>query len=1121
MSASPPPSATRRPRRWWRRLGWVFLSVMVLVAALGVGSWWWRVELVNGFLKDPSSVWRVRIAQLDWEGGRLVGRGIVVSHADQAEPVFSADAVSATGDVEALKAGRLGDVVAVNPKVFWRAGLRSDPASAKPPLTGPMVEWNSLSLNGGEVDVAREGDWSFSGKVSGAGGGGAWLYEGRLALAPQDVSVKDGVYRMILPDGMVDRLEVRAEQVDLSGSVEAATGTLEVSKARLTRAKVLAEGGAAGPVKQGSGATAANAQATEPSEDEGVSVISGVVISDLAAPGLEAMGRFPWEAGLRGNLSVGHFQAGDGLVFELGGIHLAGASADLPTGGKVPALEVSGRMTGGKPVLEKLDFSGVEIPDAAELLRLLGQPVPAGVAGYFKAEGRLKDLSWDGEKVVSGSEQSLTLSGLEVAGPGYGKASLEKLVLGAVPDEMRDARRLRRLEVSKPVADLEIAATPPAVADAALEAEKSPVATPADDLSGGPAGEKGIAAAAAPLLPPAAVPSEVEPSLSVGPDAAPERPAWEGWTADLLTVTEGSFAATLPQFSGARVTSAFAVATTPDEAPPAEGEAVAGPHYQVSLVKPVLIHPAYPDQPVALAGLIQLTASAAGLWGKREIDSLTLAGSRMQIGEALFRLVNALPTGPATAVPPPRTSEAAPVEEPEKTTTGVMTRPWRLKQFVLEDTLIQLDHLGDGRRLDIPVKRQEFRDLPLDSTALAKVNRVYKIEVPNITLYSPFSAGQKVAVLDTNYIQFTPAGLMERRLDRVDLMLPSLYAGQPLFDFVDAARQRFTAMASVPAPAPLPLLVDTESRSPTVLSALASVSPAEAAEAGAEWEIPFYTESGKVFVAPKGFPWPNLPVIPFRNARDAKGKPVPFLLHGESFHGELSIEPGWYEFPEYKVRLRLSDRGRIVFNTPQKDRDNNLTEVFEKNTLIFRQLQIDEAWLSITYDARGIYAKFGGMTCGGTISGGVNLYMDELYTWDGWVSMVGVGMEPLTKKLTPDTFRMSGPIDELTVKAYGDTTTLYQATLDLHVTKPGQMHLLALDELKDRIDALGGVSADLGQISLATLRDFPYTGCSGQLKLFGTEGVGKLALTGPTGSRTFNLKLHDYRAKMPKTAAPF
>jgi hypothetical protein len=647
---------------------------------------------------------------------------------------------------------------------------------------------------------------------------------------------------------------------------------------------------------------------------------------------------------------------------------------------------------------------------------------------------------------------------LKLALPGQGQASATRLTLTAIPDEVTTARRLRVVELSVPQADF--------------------------------------------LM------TSIQQGLTVSPAPAgaetPSRPAWEGWTADRLTITDGTVSATLPQAGGSKVTTAVTVSTV------APQDADLSPHYQIILTQPQLAHPDLPDQPIALAGAIQLTASAAGLWQKREIDSLTLAGSRIQIGEALFRLVNALPPPPPA---PPVTSAVTPPPPPK-------SPPWRLRSMVLDDTLIQLDHLGDGRRLDIPVKRQEFQDLPLDATALATVDRLYKIEVPNITLYSPYSAGQKVAVLDTNYIQFTPSGLMQRRLERVDLMLPSLYAGQPLFDFVDATRKRFAGLAALPPPRPQPMLVDTGPDSATVLSAIASVTPSTSTKSAA-WHIPFFTESGKVFVAPKGFPWPNLPVIPFRNARDASGQPLPFLLQGESFHGELAIEPGWYDFPEYKVRLRLSDRGRIIFNTPQRDHDNNLTEVFENNTLIFRQLQIDDAWLSITYDARGIYARFGGHTCGGTLNGGFNLYLDELYTWDAWASLGGIGMQPLTDKLTPDTFRMSGPVDELTLKAYGDTTTLYQASLDLKVTRPGLLHILALDSMKEKINALGGLRADLGKISLGTLRDFAYTGCTGSLKLFGTEGDGQLCLTGPGGSRTFNLRLHDYRAKSPKSMAPF
>ncbi len=1052
MPASSPPPVTPRPRPWGRRLALGLGAAALLAAGLGTAVWLGRVSLLNRWLADGHGVWRVNVTGLELKGSQIEVTGLRVSHADQTDPVFSAEKVQVGGNWKAWRRGQLGAVRVESPAVYWRAGLRSGPSTPEAATgSAPLFTWDSLQIVQGRIDVADPGSYSFTGQITGEGGAGSWHENGRLGLTPQNLVLVDPVYTMTLREGPVGLLEVHAVQLDVQGSLDAGTGTLDITRALLAGSRLkLAVPVEAPPFP----VITDTAQETADSP----AIVSGVRLSGLKAPQLEVAAMLPWALTGRTDLALDRLQAGEGVRFGIEQLHLKEASAQLPHGAQLPHFALEAGLFEGIPRLGLLAFSGAEIPDAAALARLLGLKSPENSAISFKAGGQLRDLMFSGSQPSSAAEQTLTLEDLKLNLPGQGRASAARLTVTAIPDEVSTSRRLRVVELNVPQADF--------------------LLTPI---------QQGLTEAPAPAG------AEIPP-----------RPAWEGWTADRLTITEGALSTTLPQAGGAKITTDIAIATV------APQDTDLSPRYQIILTQPQLAHPDLPDQPIALAGAIQLTASAAGLWQKREIDSLTLAGSRIQIGEALFRLVNALPPPPPA---PPVTSSVTPPPLQK-------SPPWRLRSLVLDDTLIQLDHLGDGRRLDIPVKRQEFQDLPLDSTALAAVDRLYKIEVPNITLYNPFAAGQKVAVLDTNYIQFTPSGLMQRRLERVDLMLPSIYAGQPLFDFVDATRKRFAGLAALPPPRPQPMLVDAATESTTVLSAIASVTPSTITKV-AGWHIPFFTESGKVFVAPKGFPWPNLPVIPFRNARDASGQPQPFLLKGESFHGELAIEPGWYDFPEYKVRLRLSDRGRIVFNTPQRDQDNNLTEVFENNTLIFRQLQIDDAWLSITYDARGIYARFGGHTCGGTLNGGFNLYLDELYTWDAWASLGDIGMQPLTDKLTPDTFRMSGPVDELTLKAYGDTTTLYQASLDLKVTRPGLLHILALDSMKEKINALGGLSADLGKISLATLRDFAYTGCTGSLKLFGTEGDGKLCLTGPGGSRTFNLRLHDYRAKSPKSMAPF
>lgn len=1082
MADSPAPPETRRPRRWGRRLAIGFLSLAGLTAGLAAAAWAWRVDLIHHFLTDPTSVWQVRLQNVEWSGQGLIIQDFSVRHADQAEPVFAAASLRSSVTLQALMSGQLGKVTVEKPRVHWRAGLRADPPKPiRPAAAKPLLTWDSLLITDGSVDVAEAGFYGFTGSLAGQSGPGAWHEEGRLALAGTTLTSRDAEYTMILTEGPVRTLKINASQVETAGSLAAASGALVLTSSSLAGARV--QLGATAP------SPALPARPTPdpaPAADSGgPSIISGIGIKNLTAPGLQLDAAMPWLASSRGDLALAHLTSGMGAPFSLEGLQFSAASAKLPAEASLPEFSLSASVSGTALRLEKFVFTKAMVPDLNGLFTQMGLPGIPELVASFEADGVFSGLQAGAGVPASSAEQHLTFRDLKAALPGQGTVSASRVVLAAVPDEVTASRRLRRLELEGWQADLTIERPSPA-----LLAEAGAAETSADP-----------------------------PAASGTPVPVAARPLWEGWNADHLTASEGHLKTTLPQLGGARITTSLSIST------PTTGSAEVPAAYQINLREPQMVHPDLPEQPMALASAIQFTATVTGLWQKREIDSLTIGGTRLQIGDALFRMISALPPTP-TLPPAPAAPESEATPKPPSTSStrpaNPAASPWRIKSVVLDDSLVRIDNLGAGSRLDIPIKRQEFHDLPLDMEALAAVERVYKIEVPSITLYNPFSVGQKVAVLDTNYIQFTPSGLLKRQIKQVDLMAPSLYAGQPLFDFVAAARQRFASLASAqPASTPdQPMLVDSASRSPTLLSALASVTPAAVAGI-AEWDIPFFTASGKVLVAPKGFPWPNLPVIPFRNARDAQGNPIPFHLHGESFHGELAIEPGWYDFPEYKVRLRLSDRGRILFNTPQKDQDNNLTEVFENNTLIFRQLEISGTWLSITYDARGIYARFGGMTCGGNLTGGFNLYLDELYTWDAWISMTGIGMQALTDKLTPDTFRMSGPVDELSVKAYGDTTTLYQAVLALKVSRPGLLHLLALDQLKDRIDALGGMSADLGKISLASLRDFAYTGCTGGLKLFGTEGEGHLRLTGPAGSRTFNLRLHDYRAKTPKVAAPF
>lgn len=1012
-----------------------------------------RVSLVNRMLSTGRSHWSAQVETIELEGRQVRLTGLKVRHTDQTEPVFQAASAITNASWIDLKSGQLGDVVVDSPALFWRSGLQSDPSQPKK-SPAPVVSWRSLKVISGQLDLDSKDSFRASGEVSGQTGEGTYWNDGRVEVRDGVLDFNNPFFEFLLETGPVSLVKIQADGLTVKGQLEADGGRLTLDGGALVATKIEVT-----PRLLSSPQVTKSAAIELPTGDAGgQNVVHSVTVTNLTAPAVDLHVATPWKIAAATDLAAERFLYQSGRPVTGQGIQLSNSSLTLAGILHLPLFRIQGNITPSGPQISRLNLADAEVTDLNQLLEKFGLPAEFRPAGSLRMNADLSDLEFADGRIQSRSVQKITVSGVHLTFPDQTIIKTEKLTLEGVPEEIIQDRRLRLVDIDS----LDITAVPASTAKVAFSASPG---------KSGP-----------------------EPS---------DRPAWEGWSPDTLTITNGRMEVRLPAPAPVTFLSAFAAQTSED----GTGQ---GRRWQVSLTDPKLVHADFPDRPVASAAAVTLTADPDRFWRQRELDSLTFQDAALNVGEALFQWVK--------SIPPPSDSNSELVAG-QTAAPFPVDPPWRLKQLVFDGSLVSLEDIGDGRRLEIPVSHQEFQDLPLDTTALSMVERVYKIEVPNITLYSPFGEGQKVAVLDTNYIQFTPSGLLANRLERVDLMLPSLYAGQPLFDFVDAARRTFAALAALPAATPKPLLASNAPGNSTLLSAMASVQPAPARPSN--WHIPFFTESGRVIVAPKGFPWPNVPAIPFRNARGPDGKPTPFLLDGESFHGELAVEPGWYEFPEYKLRLRISDRGRIVFNTPQAESDNNLVEVFEKNTVIFRQLRIDDVWLAVTYDDKGIYARFGGNTCGGTITGQFNLYLDELYTWDGWASLSDVRMKPLTDKLSPDSFRMVGPIDELTVKAVGDITSLYQATLDLKVTKPGRLEILALDGLKESIEKMGGISADLGKISVGTLRDFDYTGCTGSLRLFGTEGEGRLALTGPAGSRTFQLHLHDYRGRVPAASIPF
>jgi hypothetical protein len=225
---------------------------------------------------------------------------------------------------------------------------------------------------------------------------------------------------------------------------------------------------------------------------------------------------------------------------------------------------------------------------------------------------------------------------------------------------------------------------------------------------------------------------------------------------------------------------------------------------------------------------------------------------------------------------------------------------------------------------------------------------------------------------------------------------------------------------------------------------------------------------------------------------------------------EFDIPSDTYTWEQMKLQLE-GMRGRVMFNLPIKTVDNNLTETFKVDRIRYKQLHIEKAHLSVTYDANGIYGQFGGEAYEGYVNGAFNVYLDTNFSWDGWISGAGVRTTEITEKMCPAYLLLDGKVDS-TIVAQGNMNELYQCDVKFKNASKGKFSIVALNEMLASLPSdLAGYQHDMVRIGVETLRDFEYEKVDAQARFYGREGKGFLRLSGPTGSRNFEVNIYDHR----------
>ena len=545
--------------------------------------------------------------------------------------------------------------------------------------------------------------------------------------------------------------------------------------------------------------------------------------------------------------------------------------------------------------------------------------------------------------------------------------------------------------------------------------------------------------------------------IETPPVQTPVKPAllwWKQLHFDTLTLTDGALDFALKLAERLESTVRFAVATEQSKQ-----------HLRIETAQ--INIPKRSALPVLNFSDVEVLAVLPEMWRTQRLESLKIAEGHVAVGDALMTLFS----GDAAVV---------------QTKADAAAARWAAGKIEVDKLGVTLVRIAPGLppvRFDVNLVADET---PLDLDGLAENVEPQSIQLTRLRIPSPHEPLRTVAEMDVIHVYYTLDGLLHRRIDRVEIVSPLLYVGEDLFWYVENFRK------SMKGEPPLP---DATFGPP---------APPKPTAPG--WHVDILGVSdGRLIIAPKGVPLAGI------------SRPFPFSFTSKLESGQLDAEfdipADNYTLKDLKMEFR-GMKGQVHFNLPMKDRNNNLTETFAVEQLRWKQLHFENAHLSITYDVHGIYGVFGSSAYGGYVNGAFDIYLDESFTWDGWLAGADVDLGPVTTTLFPDYFLIDGKV-QCKVVATGNKDELYQGDAEFRNRSHGRFSISALnDMIKSLPKALtGSIGDQITRIGLETLRDFEYESIDGKARFYGREGSGHLRFSGPNGARKFDVNVYDHRWK--------
>jgi len=401
-------------------------------------------------------------------------------------------------------------------------------------------------------------------------------------------------------------------------------------------------------------------------------------------------------------------------------------------------------------------------------------------------------------------------------------------------------------------------------------------------------------------------------------------------------------------------------------------------------------------------------------------------------------------------------------------------KPWFVEKMRVSDGSIHLDDLGDA----IPPVVFDF-ETSMDNVWLGDNEEedepIAVAYIRRLKIYSPWDLFTPVLDFPEIKIRYRVSNLLRKKLDGLDILTPIIYIGEDLFwlsNYADNMNKKRPTNQKKNIP----------------------------------WTIgEFRVVDGKIGLQYFGKMQFMLPLKFQANSENIMVGSFDNLQLKTSFVFEKSS----FYYPEYNLSIEDVE-GSLDFSMPPNVEADNIVQVVKVRGFRWKDFTAKDLWVSVTFDAKGIYLEFGGNSYGGYLNGAGDLSLKGVLPWNASLAVSKIDLGSLTKSVAVDRFIMTGKANLKTVvKAEGKYVKEVKGSLLL--ANSGKMTIPALEAFLPKIEQekWDQIRKDLAEIFVRSFSDYHYT--HGSLLFDYTPKGGKidLKMDGDGGKRNISIILKE------------